>query len=352
MHPEMFEEILDKISRINIDILPISDLGEKVISLYNWGEPTLNPRLSDILKISIQNGFIPDISTNASFFVDIPSDIIKDARSWIFSVPGVSQESYDKMHGFKADAVFNNIKAYCDKIKDASKGQKSRLLMAFHIYRFNMYEIELAEKFCIENGIKIIPYYANFDDFDMSYAYLTNRLDNNILAQAKDQLVLSYVDELVSKMPSNYECPQFNRLVINEVGKVVLCCGTNIELGDFLEMSLEDIENARKSQDICDRCVKSGNTWWGHNSLSYNPILEHSSGLKGLRSEKEHVSLRKNANNDDIKCVTFGLTETNAAVRKLDFINEKRVAANFDNNKSKCGGGVAWDKDLPARKPE
>jgi hypothetical protein len=77
------------------------------------------------------------------------------------------------------------------------------------------------------------------------------------------------------------------------------------------------------------------------------------SGLMGLRSVEEHVRLQKIAQNGDLKLVTFGLTERNAKVRNLDFINAKNVLANFDNDKSKWGKDVAGIKTLcPDTLPE
>lgn len=62
--------------------------------------------------------------------------------------------------------------------------------------------------------------------------------------------------------------------------------------------------------------------------------------MRGLRTIKEHKKLSKYTNNDDVKIITFGLTENSARSRALDFVNAKSVIANFDNDSSKWGKGL------------
>jgi len=75
--------------------------------------------------------------------------------------------------------------------------------------------------------------------------------------------------------------------------------------------------------------------------------------LTGLRSTEDHRRFCKEAKNSGMKLVTFGLTETSATIRKLDFINDKNVTANFDNKTAEPGKGL-WGIDnlSPALLPE
>jgi sulfatase maturation enzyme AslB (radical SAM superfamily) len=68
---------------------------------------------------------------------------------------------------------------------------------------------------------------------------------------------------------------------------------------------------------------------------------------RGLCGKEEHSELCKLMSRNDLKIVTFGLTERSAKVRCLDFINPKNVLANFDNNESKWGRGIWGVETFP-----
>jgi sulfatase maturation enzyme AslB (radical SAM superfamily) len=75
--------------------------------------------------------------------------------------------------------------------------------------------------------------------------------------------------------------------------------------------------------------------------------------VNGLRSKEDHLKLSRLASNSGVKLVTFGLSERNVRLRKLDFINKKNIVANLDNDERKIGKGL-WDIDTfpPSRLQE
>jgi sulfatase maturation enzyme AslB (radical SAM superfamily) len=66
--------------------------------------------------------------------------------------------------------------------------------------------------------------------------------------------------------------------------------------------------------------------------------------MKGLQSKEEHLKLGRASVPSKLRLVTFGLSERNVRLRKLDFINKDTVVANFDNNRRISGKGL-WNVD-------
>ncbi|MFC2067695.1 radical SAM protein [Chloroflexota bacterium] len=122
--------------------------GESRIDLYSWGEPMLHPELGKILNILSKNNINYGISTNASKVVDLNRDILTNLCELKFSMPGFSQSSYDRIHGFNFKKILKNIEALVNNIK--KEGSISKFTMSYHLYQFNIGEIKAAVEFCEE----------------------------------------------------------------------------------------------------------------------------------------------------------------------------------------------------------
>jgi len=243
---------------------------ESKISLANWGEPMLHPELGKILKTLRKNDVNFAISTNASKFVNLENDILGNLQEVRFSVPGFSQSSYDRIHEFNFESILKNIEMFCKNIR--KEGSNAKLMMAYHLYQFNIDEIDAAMKFCSLNGIELYPYAAYLNDFNLAKAYLDKSISAELLRRIGKDLFLHYVDELIAKTPHNYQCPQFNILSIDEYCNVLTCCvlpkgHPEYSLGKLSTLSCDDIRKGKLSQKVCTECVKSGISYWVHNPL-------------------------------------------------------------------------------------
>jgi glycosyltransferase involved in cell wall biosynthesis/2-polyprenyl-3-methyl-5-hydroxy-6-metoxy-1,4-benzoquinol methylase/GT2 family glycosyltransferase/organic radical activating enzyme len=241
---------------------------ETIIRLENWGEPMLHPELSEILKILKKNDVNFAFSTNASKFVNLENDVLGNLQEIRFSVPGFSQSSYDRIHGFNLESILKNIEMFCKNIRKEGSGAK--LVMAYHLYQFNIGEIDAAMKFCSLNGIEFSPYSAYLNDFNLAKAYLNKSISTELLGRIGKDLFLHYVDELIARTPQDYQCPQFNILAIDEYCNVLTCCALpkdhpEYSLGNLFTLSSGDIRKGKVSQKVCIECVKLGISSWVHN---------------------------------------------------------------------------------------
>jgi len=267
MSAELFESVVKKLcSEVHLET--------SRLNLYNWGEPTLNPDFLEILEIAIRYGFKIGISSNASFWVDIPQQILDYIESWVFSVSGFSQASYDRIHGFNVNTIYENIARYSNIFFSKPSRFRKNLTMAFHVYNFNKGEINDAKKFCMKHAINFYPYFAFLNDFDRAIGYLKTRQDKTILPQSlidriQEDLELGYVDDLLASQPFNYRCPQFDSIVIDEYGRLLTCCALpfyheSYSLGDFLAMNVDEVRKKKVSQSVCRECLSVGWAWWAH----------------------------------------------------------------------------------------
>ena len=247
----------------------IFDVEHGCIDLYNWGEPLLNPEFDNIVNILNYHKIKFNISTNASKLPKLSSSTsMKNLLELRFSMSGFSQASYDKIHKFNFDLIRDNIIKITEKFKQA--GHTGTSIINYHIYQFNLTEYSQALNFAKKYNINIWPYFAYFNYYDHAKDYLNDSLERDILKKASKDLMLFYVDGLLSKRPLNYKCPQFGMLTIDENCNVLTCCvipkgNPSYSIGNLFDLSLEKIYKLKTFQKECENCQKLNIDYWMHN---------------------------------------------------------------------------------------
>lgn len=259
--PDDFERAIDKL--IEMDLINKSSC----ISLYNWGEPLLHPNFENILEILHARKINFSLSTNASKAINIKDKLMENMQFIYFSMPGFSQESYNKIHGFNFRKITHNIDLLLNNFKNA--GFVGTPILTYHIYQFNIGEINLAMEFCSKKGIYFNPVIAYINDFNLAMAYLNDTMKYELLKNASKDLLLYYVDDLIEHMPKDYRCLQHDDLTIDESCNVLTCCivpknHPDYTIGNLFDLSVDEIIS-KKSQKVCIECMKSGLAYWTHN---------------------------------------------------------------------------------------
>jgi len=267
---DRFEEVLLRL----IDQKLIN--ARAVISLYNWGEPYLNPELFEIIRRAGKLGFFCALSTNGAFLRPFESDLLSTVRSVTFSLPGFSSASSRRIHGLNFEQVLKNIEDCIASLKQVPNAVVP--LMAYHVYQFNLAEIPLAAEFCAKRRINFCPSAAYFNNYYHSSAFRNDAMAAEVLKRAAADLMLDYVGQLIAERPADYRCPQLGYLTIDESCKILTCCGVprthpDYTVGSVFDLTREQVLAARPRQAICRECGRLGVDYWLHHPYTHKAVM-------------------------------------------------------------------------------
>ncbi len=241
-----------------------------VVELYNFAEPFLHPQFQEIIKCMAHSGLRFALSTNASCLKTFSEPVLDRLAYITFSMPGFSQGSYDRIHGFNFETIKSNIVAILKNFREC--GFHGHPYISYHVYQFNTEELEDACKFAADNDLGLEAPYALFNDGKWTVSYLDGTMPYEQLRRAGQDLMLHYVNELLAQQPANFVCPQHDILTLNERCEVLLCCGVSKNegpgiLGSLFEMNVEGIQHLKQEHPLCRRCLASGAAYWGHHPV-------------------------------------------------------------------------------------
>ncbi|MDD3413817.1 MAG: radical SAM protein [Lachnospiraceae bacterium] len=269
---------LEQFKKIYNKLIELGAINKNTtLSLYNWGEPLLNPNFEEIVLFLNSKEQKFAISTNASVYKKLnDSQILQHLEKIYISMPGFSQDSYDKIHGFNFEQIKRNIVNIVKNYRNC--GFSGKVYISYHIYQFSMEEYLEAKKFAESNDIELNPYFAYFNGISMAIDYMENKMEYEILKQAGKQLILSYVDDYLKKRPSKYICPQLYQIVIDTEGNLNLCCAADKYSSEYIIGKIESIQELselkmmkEKSMNCltCKKCQEYAIDFWANNPKTY-----------------------------------------------------------------------------------
>ena len=249
------------------------------IDIFNYGEPFLHPQINEIIGILERNKIKYGISTNASIVPQgLSSTTYENLQGLIFSMPGYSQKSYMRMHGFNFGKVKENILQILHTLRD--RGFNGTAQISYHIYQYNLQELRYAESFAYENRMQFLPNVAYFCDLDMYYDYLANLMEPALMKDAQSELFLYYVENgRRNSRPTDYECPQLSDiLVIDEQLNVLTCCGVDrymrdATLGYLMNLTFLETALLKRSAPYCKKCMSAGIDYLIHHPPSSTELI-------------------------------------------------------------------------------
>lgn len=234
--------------------------------IYCLGEPCLHPNLNEILKLTDKYNIRTTISTNASIVPTLDNDGLKCVDRILISMPGFSQESYDKIHGFNFEKIISNILQFKEMTDEMVGYGRIPFDMSYHMYQFNGHEINKAYEFCRRHDMRFSPNYAVLIDKNKCLSYVNNTMDYGELKDISKELFLGVLDHQIEIAPRDYCDFQENFLSINVDGDVRICSSfkldyeKNILCGNILNDDIDKIIKMKYSHPRCEICIKAGLT--------------------------------------------------------------------------------------------
>lgn len=218
--------------------------------IYNWYEPTLNPHLPDIINYMHDKGLRLDMSTNASVLPEFSRIRTCDHYYGIlFSMPGFSQKSYDRIHGFQFEKVKDNIKRTMEELR--KRDFHGDAYINYHLYQFNIDEVYAAKEFADEVGIRLHTMFAYFNGTRGFAEYITETMPPEIMTRASKDLFFYFVEDLLKekeKYDEIFEEPP--SITLSEYCNILPGRGSNDEdaVASIFDMhSAEEVENLYKN---------------------------------------------------------------------------------------------------------
>ncbi|HEY7160710.1 MAG TPA: radical SAM protein, partial [Acidobacteriota bacterium] len=163
------------IGNLNADLFKslLDEIGDFLffIDFFNWGEPLINKKLDEYIKIANQRKIWTTISTNLSLPLSdqrIESIIESGLSELIISADGASPETYSKYRqGGDFELVMENMQRFV-RMKKSLGRKNPYIIWRFLVFGFNEHEIQKASDLALQYGVDRIifaPPYVDYERF-------------------------------------------------------------------------------------------------------------------------------------------------------------------------------------------
>jgi MoaA/NifB/PqqE/SkfB family radical SAM enzyme len=254
MSAETYGRLIDKILR--------DDPWTGIITLYNWGEPLLNPALPEIINITRRRGLLSAVSSNLSMGKDF-EDVVRAGPDWFRISNSGWGANYETTHtGAKWDVFLAN----CRKLSDYRRRYHPEMLVEFffHIYSHNREDFSKMKVLCDELGFTLRYRHAALAPLD-NIALVEQGVQITDAARKTRELQFLQVEDVmeIAQNERNRPCYYMDHLWIDWDLSVAHCMewydpALKLSDKDFLSMSLNEIEDARIGSEHCRKCMEKG----------------------------------------------------------------------------------------------
>ena len=283
MPVDTFRETISRLSKSEA----VKDKKIDRVYLYNWGEPFLSPFMNEYLEILREHGLYAVISSNFQKVQPIREENFSVINEVLFSLSGMTEVTYGRIHGdFRK--VLSNFEAFNSDLKKYSP--QTKVFMSWHRYRFNEHEFWEAYRYSRRHGVGFIPSVAFMNDLGELIQASTDRLPEHRKEEAERDIYLDHMVESITSYKEDgpdYDCPAWDDVVVDERGRLLICCGTDAQsaVGDIHETPYGEMRENKINAPLCKACKKTGVAEWAHNNHHDHNQLPWPSGggLDALR---------------------------------------------------------------------
>lgn len=251
--------------------------GDRLM-LNVWNEPCLHPEFSEIIKVGHKEGCLMSLNTNGSIRPKLFDDFNAVSIGNVgFSMPGFSQASYNRIHQFDFEQIKSNIEWMVKTFRQ--RGCFGFFLIRFHIYRFNVDEIEPARKWAQSLGICFQPYYAYINDSFRMQQYLCGKLSDEYAVNVSRDLFMDQHCSYVLRKKTR-TCDMMRHVFIDTDGFVMYCCLNSTRMGHLTDFRSHDqLLKAHRDSEICRKCL-----------TTLGPHIMEASPLEGNKLWKQRIA--------------------------------------------------------------
>lgn len=276
MSLELVERLYDKIQ---------TEHPHPTIRCYGNSEPFLYPWLPEVITSAKRRGFYFELSSNLNYVQRLEETMAAGPAFLLIGFSGWYQATYCRSH---CGGDIEKVRANMIKVADLRSKYQIRVLANYHMYRDNLgEEMEQARQFTHNCGFEWAPSIARAISTENTIAYLRYQeklktggvpqmgkcpkgLDWDALLPPPSKNYLEQIPRLLfspeqarafyAQWPIPAECPLKNiGCFIRWDGRVTLCpcmADRRLDIGNYLEMSQEQMSEARKGHPLCRECLR------------------------------------------------------------------------------------------------
>jgi MoaA/NifB/PqqE/SkfB family radical SAM enzyme len=284
---ELFGRVIEKAVR---------DYRISMVSLFNWAEPLLHPRLPQLIRIVRNHGVPCAISSNLNLLRNADEIFRAAPEQFRISLSGFTQDTYGRTHvRGQIERVKENMVLLASSKKRT--GNTSTVIQVYyHKYLRNVHEVETMRAFAASLGFEWLENWAYYMPVERTVALVESRLPPSETEWVRDEFALPI--EAALKEAQAYRdvpCSLLDRQIVLDLeGHLVLCCAVydynKHRLGNFLEMSTADLERAKQGHPTCSSCTRNGI----HAYVTYGEIPALQRRFDALATERINQARRHN----------------------------------------------------------
>lgn len=227
------------------------------VGLFNWTEPTLHPKLAELVTIVETEYRLPCyLSTNLNR--PIRQDVL-DARphSIRISCSGFTQEKYGRTHsGGRIEEVKRNM-----RLLSQNKDYRTQVHVLWHRYNDNQDDEGQMRLYARSLGFKFETCEAHLMPLEMTLG----RWAGTVPQQIVESLLITPLETAKKQCEARKDLPcrlQNHEITLDSEGKVQLCCAvfnpSIYSLGDYLLTPLWMIQTMKQESSHCTDCMAKG----------------------------------------------------------------------------------------------
>ncbi|MBF0232155.1 MAG: hypothetical protein HQK65_03850 [Desulfamplus sp.] len=249
----------DTYSRL-INKIVLNDPWTGIITLYNWGEPLLNPELPEIIRLTRDRGLLSAVSSNLAIKKDF-EEVVRASPDWFRISNSGWGRNYEITHtGAKWDQFLFN----CKKLSEYRQRHSPQMIVEFffHIYSHNRQDFSRIQSLCDELGFTLRYRHAALAPLD-NIALVVEGKNLTDAAEYTRKLQFLHVEEVMDIARSEKDRPCFymNHLWIDWDLSVAHCMewydpALVLLEKNFMSVTLDEIEDTRISSDHCRICME------------------------------------------------------------------------------------------------
>lgn len=276
MSLDLMDKILDKVQ---------SENPRAIVMPYGNSEPFLHPTYHKVVAAIKQHGLGCEVASNFHFTKNLAEVVEANPDVFIISTSGFTQPVYSRAHrGGDIETVKENMKTLSGLRKGLNP--KLNVIVDYHRYRYNLHEIAPMQEYAQSLGFGFMSVSGRMISMENAVQCLrhldcqagepvppfstNNGLDLNQVLPPVNPEWLQNIEHLefhpsgISQLYAQY--PVASVCIISDLftyirydGTVTLCAWVDdrrFNLGNYLEMTPQQISRARLGHPFCQECLR------------------------------------------------------------------------------------------------